>query len=736
VSEFPAPPAFLQPASQEEPSLDLRGYWRTVVSHAWTVALVTAAVTVGTALWTLRQPKIYRASATVAVEFTTPKVLDGMHEVVELGSVSAWANRGYMDLQLAILKSGEVSLLIGQRLASDPTFVPISQRDAAMKWLPGYVRGVLLPVVERDGRIVRIAVEDLDPDRAARVANTAAEVFVERNLSQKLEATVGAADWLVTQVNDLQGKLETSEVALQKFKEQQDILSATFEDRQSMNSSEMIALSSALTELRLKRVEVEVRRRQMTKAMQDEAEGVFGLDAVPQVYRNAAVATRREEVQKLKLEREQLLSRYGELHPKVQGMERELEASRGELAREYKLVMEVENREFQQLEEQEREYLAAFERARQRAFEVNRNEIYYNRLRRQQTNNERLYELVLKRQKETDLASANRFNNMRILDRAVVANAPIRPNATRNASMGLLIGLILGIALAFLLEFLDNTVKTPQDVEQKLGMVFLGLLPTIRTKSEPTRAEGKDGPERNTSRDLHVHLFPKSAVAECCRAIRTNLLFMTPDTPLRSLVVTSPGPKEGKTTSAISLAIAMAQSGSRTLIIDTDLRRPRVHKTFGLQNQGGVTTVLVGDSDLKDVIKSTEVPGLDVLPSGPIPPNPSELLHTAKFQEMLAKLREQYDRIILDSPPVGAVADALILSSYVEGVVVCFRAMKTNKELAARTRRALADVNARVLGVVVNDIDLERRPGYYAYYQSRYGYVYGEGEEEADRAAA
>jgi capsular exopolysaccharide synthesis family protein len=541
-----------------------------------------------------------------------------------------------------------------------------------------------------------------------------------------MEATLGASDWLVGQVDELQGKLEKSEVALQRFKEGHDILSASFEDRQSMNSNELFALSKALTDLRLRKMEVEVRHQQVEKALEGGAQGTTGLRALPLVHNSPAVNTRWSALQELKTERAELMSKYGPLHPKLQSMERQIAAEEEELDKEVRLIIEVEQRSHEELVEVEKVYVAALERAKTQAFNVNRNEVEYNRLKRDMVNNERLYEMVLRRQKEADLSRALKFNNMRVLDRAEAPTTPIRPNNTRNVLFGLMVGLMLGIALAFLLEFLDNTVKNQEDIEGKLGITFLGILPTIKQKSM-VDAKGARDPER----DLHVHRFPKSPAAECCRAVRTNLLFMGGDTPLHTLLVTSPSPTDGKTTAAVSLAITLAQSGGQTLIVDTDLRRPRLHKSFQLTNEVGLTNVLLGDVALKDAVQTTEVPGLLVLTCGPVPPNPAELLHTGRFREVLANVREQFDRVVLDSPPVSAVADPLILSSYVDGVVLAIRCLKTTRESVARTRRALMDVNARILGALLNDIDLERRDGYYAYYPARYGYVYGDGEKEA-----
>jgi capsular exopolysaccharide synthesis family protein len=211
-----------------------------------------------------------------------------------------------------------------------------------------------------------------------------------------------------------------------------------------------------------------------------------------------------------------------------------------------------------------------------------------------------------------------------------------------------------------------------------------------------------------------------SSVAECCRTIRTNLTFMAAEEPLRALVVTSAGPREGKTTVASNLAIALAQSGKRVLLVDTDLRRPRIHRTFAVSSAVGITSVLVGEARLEEAVNETAVPGLWVLPCGPIPPNPSELLHTTKFRDLVQEASKQFDRVIFDSPPLGAVTDAAIIAPQVDGVIVVMKVQHTNRDTANLALRQLRDVGAVILGSILNDVNLaEQRYGYGSYYYYR-----------------
>jgi capsular exopolysaccharide synthesis family protein len=354
----------------------------------------------------------------------------------------------------------------------------------------------------------------------------------------------------------------------------------------------------------------------------------------------------------------------------------------------------------------------------------------YKPLQRSSEQEGKMYSLIASRQKEIDITGPMKTNNVRVLERAIVPGAPVRPKPVQNLLLGLVFGLGVGIGLAFVIEALDNTLKTQADVEQFLGTAVLGLVPIIGA------APGNEAVQLGDNlreRDLGVFLDPKSVAAECCRSIRTNILFMSPDRPLKTMVVTSPSPQEGKTTTAINLGVTMAEAGGRVLIVDTDMRRPRLHRSFGVPNQIGISSVIVGKTTLEEAIRRTDVPNLDVLTCGPVPPNPSELLHTERFKVVLAECAKLYDRIILDSPPTSAVTDPAVLGNLADGVVLVIKAGETTRESAMHARRQLASAKARLFGVVVNAIDFSNPAyGYEYYYRNyyRYGYTYGNGPDQ------
>jgi capsular exopolysaccharide synthesis family protein len=335
--------------------------------------------------------------------------------------------------------------------------------------------------------------------------------------------------------------------------------------------------------------------------------------------------------------------------------------------------------------------------------------------------------LVLERASETDLTRMVNINNIRVIDEALDPVAPFSPNIPATVGGGVAVGLLLGLGFTLLRDIVDRTLKTPGDIEEHFGMTCLGLIPEIthktNSKRKRRRASARADIETSDNPDLIVALRPESSVAEAFRVVRTNLMFMSPDQPCRAIAVTSALPSEGKTTVASNLAIVLAQSGLRVVLVDTDLRRPRLHRSFGLSNDVGVTLACAAQLPIDECIRQTEVDNLSVLTSGPIPPNPAEMLHSERFAELVAELRTRFDRVIFDSPPVLPVTDAAVLSRLIDGMVVVGRGFKTDRNAVSTALRALIDVKTHIIGVIINAIDLRRRDyKEYYYYYRREGY--------------
>jgi capsular exopolysaccharide synthesis family protein len=383
-----------------------------------------------------------------------------------------------------------------------------------------------------------------------------------------------------------------------------------------------------------------------------------------------------------------------------------------------------------------------FERAKQRALDLNILEIEYRRLERSKDNTEKLFGLVLERSKENDLTGMLRFNNISIAEPPVAGGAPIKPKVPANLALGAILGLVLGLGLAVGLEWFDRTMRVPQDVEDATGVPLLGLLPALSGKISSTGYYSRHSHRQRQKADatrsadapieLVAHTLPSSNAAECARGIRTSLSFASPDKPYKTILVTSATPSEGKTTVASTIAVTFAQTGQRVLVMDCDLRRARLHRVFRQNSAVGVSSVLQNPASLDEAIVATQVPNLSFLAAGPHIPNPAELLQSAAFDKLLQTLVGKFDRVIIDSPPAMVVTDAAVLATRVDTTVLVFRAQKTRRDVARQVVRKLTDLGAKVSGVVLNAMEEPKsKGGYYYGYYSRDKY---RSDEETDVA--
>lgn len=706
-------------------SIDLRYYLRVLLKRKWLILLVFAVVVGATTLWARSQPKVYAAQISLIIDSKEPRFLDNQIQDVNNDSTSAyWANKEYIETQSKIITSRAVSQRVVEKLGlnTDAEFlgltkVPEAQRGEVMKGVDAVARVQGKVKVEslKDSRVTFIKIEDSDPTRAALLANEVAQAYIDEALSQKLKVTENASKWLDERRDSLSESARASELALYAFRKQSDMLSTSIDDRANMVSARLTATSQALTDVQLKIAGYKARVAAIRNVQQQKGhEDSMWAEALPAARENLTLQKLKDRMLTLRTECTELQSRYLEQHPKLMECRDKLVLVEKDFQRELSNLVMGTEAELREAVEKERNLQALFNEAKVEAFEVEKKKLELDRLKQESDSAKRQYDSVFKRLKDIELSGLLRTSNVRVLDAARPQMAPIRPNVPQSILLGVVAGLIAGLGLALLLEFLDSSVTTQAEIEERLGLTFLGFVPTIPV-----------GAVDGQTKDLHIHREPKSMIAECTRAVRTNLLFMSPDKPLRRMLVTSSGPQEGKSTTAINLAIAMAQSGQKVLIVDTDMRRPRLHKAFGVPNDVGVSSLVVGEGKLEDAIKTTEVPGVYLLPCGPVPPNPAELLHTKAFGELLETLDGKFDRVLLDSPPVGAVADAVVLATQVAGVVMVLKAGVTHRDVAKRTVRALNDVKAPILGAVLNDVNLERsRYGdyYYGYAYRYYGY--------------
>jgi len=697
----------------------LRKRWRLI-------ALVVALVCGSVFLWTYRAPKIYAATCTIIIDPSAPRVFNNnVSDVIEMGSGSYWADIQFYQTQYKIIGSKDIAQKVAERLGlgADPNY------PAPHAGVPGVVRDVagivmaqttIKPV--KESRLALITVEDRQPERAAQIANAIANAYIEGNLEHKLEGTNAASTFLGDQVVAVGAKLKQAEMAVYDYRRKNQLLDTSLDARQGLISQNVQLFTQKLADLRLRKLEIESARRLILAAR----DNLDAQETLPEVRENPVVQQIRVSYVDLSKSLAELEASYGDKHPKIESLKSKIEKVRQEYVSEITKLLKSNENKYLTLEDNEQTLTKMLNREKHDAIELSKLEVEYRPLAREADDTLNLYKLITQRQKETGLTGLVKTNNVRIMDFAVPNGAPVRPRPMTNLTVALIVGLMLGIAAAIGTEALDNTIKSQEEVEAVLGVPVLGMLPLLGHKSSD-----KGSAEEQKERDMSVFHDLRSAAAEACRSIRTNLMFLSPDHPLKSLVVTSPGPEEGKTTTAINLAITMAQAGGKVLLVDTDLRRPRIHRAFGLKNNVGLSNAVVGEKTLNEVIFASHIPNLDICPCGPIPPNPAELLHTNRFKDIMAECGRRYDRVIFDSPPTSAVTDPVVVGHLADGVVLVVRANHTSREAAGFARRQLEDAKARLLGCIVNQV--APTDSYYNYYYRgyQYGGYYGPRDEGA-----
>ena len=731
--------------------IDLREYWKMVLKHRWAVLAFVVITVTAVTVFTLRQTKIFEARASVIIEPYAPQVLGNMREVYSMGGGSYLNNKEYYETQFNVITSRTIAQNVVQTLGLEGNkeflgidHLPVEEQKRILDNpidYPEMLQEMLEVEPVRESRTTFVKVRHRHPKWAQSLANAIVDAYIDYNRQTRQQVTRDAAAWLGTQVAELKTMMNEAEDKLVRFKKDKKVLSVSLEDRQNITSQRLMDLNQSLNRMQAERIALEGKREQIL----DIREARLPLDTVDRVIGNKLIQQLKENYFKLKERLAELGTKYLPEHPTYKAIHNKVVLTRRTIDREIDNVLASLEAEYQAKLKSERALKKELARVKAEAQDINEKEIEYNRLKRVADNYASMYKLITTRQKEVTLASHQETNNIYRLDAAVEPKAPVYPRVKLNILLALILGLLGGIGLAFFREYLDNTIKTQEDVERYLEVPFLGVIPSIKLdpsigklKSSDGTPEKRDGRNRRNKRGgddvaLRDHFLvshPKSSMAECCRTVRTNLLFMSPENPARRLLITSAGPQEGKSTVSINLGIAMAQSGSRAVLIDTDMRRPRLHKTFGIDNGVGLSTAILGEAETHEITRPSGVPGLDIVPCGPIPPNPTELFHTERFKKIVRKLSEMYDRVIFDSPPATMVADPLILSSMMDGVVLVIKGAKTTRGALQHAIRQFRDVRARILGAVVNDLDLESREYGYYYYR-RYGYYYGEKKHDA-----
>jgi polysaccharide biosynthesis transport protein len=722
------------------PSIDLSprephlyDYLLILRKHQWLILSFLLTVVTIVSVATFRMRPVYVAKATIEIDRENSNILpfqgtDSYDFMMDL--------ENYIETQSRILTSETLALqTVKGSLAAYPDFSgggPTSEAIATgsleNQKKPPEISAFLGSLNVRripNSRLMEVSFESTDPQLAARILNSHLHNYIEQNYQSKYDATTQASKWLAGQLDELKVKVEKSENARIEYERQNQIW--TVDDKSNITTQRLSDLNKELTDAQTESLKRE--------ALYEFAES-GDLDGVPELRDNTVLQDMQKKRSDLSVQYTDAVNQYGPNFPKVQRIQAQIKEVDDQMIRERKgIIVQLKN-DYREAKQREELLSKALDQQKSDTNLMSEKLVQYNILKRDAESYKTLYDGLLTKLKEAGIARGLQSSNIRIVDPAMVPSTPARPAKARNIALAFLVGLVGGVGLALLREYLDNTVKTPDDVETLARLPSLAVVPAFgdsggsNKRSKFLKGASANGHEKRI--ELVAQHLPKSQMSEAFRALRTALLLSRADKPPQVILVTSALPREGKTTAAANLAVTLAQLGDKTVLVDADLRKPGVGRLLNLGSgkYAGLSSYLAGVSTLDLVtVPHPAIPNLAAIPTGPLPPNPADLLSSHKMSDAIAELRKKYKFIVIDSPPIMAATDAVILSVQADGVLLVVRSGETPKEAFTRTRDLLTSVNSRLLGVVLNAVDASAPDYYYSY--RYYPYSYGYGPQEA-----
>ena len=691
----------------------LMEYWHVVLVRRRLVAAVALSILAVAVLRVVLVRPVYEAVTQVLVERENLNIVN----FKEVSQVDALRD-DYYQTQFKILQSRTLARQViesmdllarpeldGPRTPAEIEAIekaPAGTSAAMEKAIDVFSENVSVQLV-KNSRIFSIGYSSGDPEHAAAVANRLAQLYIEQTLDFRFRTSSEAGEWLGSQIDDQRQKVEAARRAIERLKEKEGIVN--IEERRALVDQKLKELGTALTGLKTTRLEKEALYREMKSAPYPEE--------LPEVMRNPLIQSLRIELASLERQMAQLQQRYLDQHPEVIKVRNQIQETRGRISSEAARVIRAAENDYKSAFAQESSVAAALEAAKAETLDLSRRGVQYDTLKRDLDASNQVLNSLLSRSKETDVTRELKSANIRIVDPAAVPRKPVRPRPLRDIVLGLVAGVVCGLGLAFFLDYLDNTVKTPEDVRTRLGLPLLTVIP-----------ESKDAlPDERSS--LVVLTAQDSPFGEGYRLLRTALNYSWPEQKNKVVVVTSTVPGEGKTITSVNLALILSALNAKVLLVDADLRKPQCHTTLRAQRGPGLTDVLVGATPISAAIQRPAGTSLSLLGAGSHSPSPADLLSGTVVRNVVEGVRQFYDWIIVDTPPVAAVSDTLVLAPLSDGVVLVIGAEMVPRAAVTHTVQRVTEAGARVVGAVLNRAQVDRHASYYAYSSHYYGHYYG-----------
>lgn len=735
--------------NMQQEEVHLTDYLNVVLKRKWIILTCLLVVVMVTAYATFTKDPVYKGTAKLLIEKKSPNILN----TKDLISSGANSNK-YYQTQYEIIKSRSLANKVCKKLdlfqheefhpepKKDPVSVAKRAVSSAIGSVVSGVKNFVFPRIRTDkgkeikgvslensiseakanvidqfqGRLsvspvrethmVKVSFEASSPKLAAKIANAVGQAYIDYNLETKMETVKQAVSWLKKRLKKERQKVQQAQNKFLEYRKKHNITTDISPQTEQIRVKRLSDLKSQILQAKTKRQKLESKYKQAKQYFSR----FESLNVLPDILTNKVIQSIKESELELSIKMSKLSEKYGSNHPKIKSIRSQLRNLRERKKNEAEKIVQSLKQEYQTALSEERSLKQSLQDEKQEAMELNQMAIQYGVLKRKAESAKEMYDMLVKRFKEASLTEDIQTVNTRVVDRSEVPGNPVRPQKKRNMLLAVILGLALGTGVSFFAEYMDNTFKSPEDISKILGIPYLGMIPLMKQ-------------DKGTEPALISYTSPHSIYSEAYRGIRTNLLFSAADVSPQILHVTSSGPYEGKTVTAANLATTLAQAGETTLIIDCDMRKPMLHKHFQLERDMGLSNALTGSKDLSEIQFRTYVEGLHCIASGPIPPNPSELLGSKRMQQILDSLSEQYDRIIIDSPPITAVTDASILASRAQGVILVVQAFESTQKMVQSGLDQIRNVGAKVLGGVLNGVDMEKEGAYHSYYSYYYYYT-------------